>query len=188
MIDPREKEILFEEAPGYMEGEKKESSGVIDPREKQRVFEEAMATHDGWLAVIARNNAPPDSSEDLEQAIRIAFWESLDTYDCESSRLDTWFFSVARNTTKEFRRKNERMRKGDEAADPNPVLVEQDPDVLSILEEFAGMLGELDRQVFKMYLDCLSYAEMSAALGVHEVNLRKRMSRIKEQFKARYKG
>jgi DNA-directed RNA polymerase specialized sigma24 family protein len=39
-----------------------------------------------------------------------------------------------------------------------------------------------------MYLDCLSYAEMSAALGVDEVNLRKRISRIKEQFKARYKG
>ena len=186
MIDPREKEILFEEAPGYIEREK--PSRVIDPREKQRAFEEAMARHDGWLAVMARNNAPRDSSEDLEQEIRVAFWESLDTYDCESSRLDTWFFSVARNTTKVFRRKNERTRKGDEAVDSNPVLVEQDPDVLSILEEFAGMLGELDRQVFKMYLDCLSYAEMSVALGVDEVNLRKRVSRIKEQFKARYRG
>ena len=78
------------------------------------------------------------------------------------------------------------MRKGDEAADPNPVFVEQNPDVLSILKEFTGMLGELDRQVFEMYLDCLSYAEMSAALGVAEVNLRKRMSRIKSHFKAKY--
>ena len=57
----------------------------MDPREKQRVFEEAMARHDGWLAVIARSNARPDSSEDLDQAILTAFWGSLDTYDCESS-------------------------------------------------------------------------------------------------------
>lgn len=31
-----------------------------------------------------------------------------------------------------------------------------------------------------------SYAEISSALGVDEVNLRKRMSRIKEQLKAQY--
>jgi DNA-directed RNA polymerase specialized sigma24 family protein len=37
-----------------------------------------------------------------------------------------------------------------------------------------------------MYFDNLGYAEISAVLGVNEVNLRKRMSRIKEQFKTIY--
>ena len=160
---------------------------MIDPREKERLFEKAIAKNNHWLDVIARNNAPIDDWEDLEQEILIAFWKSLDSYG-ERSSLETFFFSVAKNTVKKFIDKNNKTKKRDEAVDPNPVFVEQDPDVLSILEEFAGMLGELDRQVFKMYLDCLSYAEMSAALGVDEVNLRKRISRIKEQFKARYRG
>jgi DNA-directed RNA polymerase specialized sigma24 family protein len=47
-------------------------------------------------------------------------------------------------------------------------------------------MGELDRQVFSMYLENFSYADMSSALGVNEVNLRKRVSRIKEQLKAQY--
>jgi RNA polymerase sigma factor (sigma-70 family) len=159
---------------------------VIDPREKERLFEEAIAKNNRWLGVIARNNAPIDSWQDLEQEIRIAFWKSLDSYDVKRSGLGTWFFSVATNTAKDFRRKNHNTKKRDEAVYPNPVFVEQDRDQLRIVEEFTEMLGELDRQVFAMYLDDLSYAEMSAVLGVDEVNLRKRLSRIKEQFKAKY--
>ncbi len=158
---------------------------MIDPREKERLFEEAIAKNKQWLGVIARNNAPIDSWQDLEQEIRIAFWKSLDSYG-ERSSLGTFFLSVAKNTAKKFRRRNHNTRKRDEAVYPNPVYVEQDRDPLRIVEEFTGTLGELDRQVFTMYLDDLSYAEMSAALGVDEVNLRKRVSRIKEQFKAKY--
>jgi RNA polymerase sigma factor (sigma-70 family) len=159
---------------------------VIDPREKERLFEEAITRNNGWLGVIARNNAPINSRQDLEQEIRMAFWKSLGSYDGESSALGTWFFSVARNTAKKFRNKNHKMKKADEAVYPNTVFVEQDRDQIRIVEEFTVMLGELDRQVFTMYLDYLSYAEMSAALGVDEANLRKRVSRIKEQFKTKY--
>ena len=160
---------------------------MIDPREKERLFEEAIAEYRGYLGVIARNNAPIDSWQDLEQEIRIAFWTSLDSY-AERSSLGTFFFSVARNTARQFRCKNRNTRKRDEGVYPNPVFVEQDRDPLRVVEEFTAMLGELDRRVFIMYLDDLSYAEMSAALGVDEVKLRKRLSRIKEQFKTIYQG
>jgi len=157
---------------------------VIDPREKERLFEEALAENHMWLGVIARNNAPSNSWQDLEQEIWMACWESLNSYDGERSGLRTWFSSVANNTAKEFRRTNHRMRKRDEAVYPNPVFAEQDRDQLKAVQEFTERLGELDRQVFTMYLNDVSYAEMSAALVVNEVNLRKRVSRIKEQFKA----
>jgi len=39
-----------------------------------------------------------------------------------------------------------------------------------------------------MYLDDISYREMSAKIGIDEANLRKRLSRVKEQFKAVYGG
>ena len=159
---------------------------MIDPREKERLFEEAIAKNKRWLGFIARNNAPYSSWEDLQQEIRIAFWKSLDRYKNHSS-LETFFFSVAKHAAIKFRRKNQSARKRDEGVYPHPVLVEQDRDPLRVVEEFTAMLGELDRQVFTMHLDDLSYAEMSAALGIDEVNLRKRLSRIKEQFKANYR-
>lgn len=159
---------------------------MIDPREKERLFEETVAGNKQLLSVIARNNAPIDDWQDLRQEILLAFWKSLDSYDGESSGLGTWLFSVAKHTAKNFRAKNGKMRKCDEAVYPNPVFVEQERDHPRIIEEFTEKLGKLDRRVFTMFLDGLSYPEISAALGVEEVNLRKRWSRIKEHFKKRY--
>jgi RNA polymerase sigma-70 factor (ECF subfamily) len=159
---------------------------MIDSREKIRQFEETIDKNSQWLDVVSRKNAPIDSRQDLKQEILLAFWKSLNCHDGKGSCLDTWFSSVIRNTIKDFRRKNRRMRKRDEDTYPNPDFVEQDRDPLRIVDEFSGKLGELDRQIFTMHFDDLSYAEISAALGVNEVNLRKRMSRIKEKFKTIY--
>lgn len=159
---------------------------MIDPREKERLFEVTLKENDWWLNFIARKNAPIHSCEDLEQEIRMAFWKSLNSYDGEIPDLGKWFFSVAINTVKRFKRKNSRMQKREKGLDPTPDLVEPERDLLGVVEEFSGKLGELDRQIFTMCFDNLGYAEMSAALGVNEVNLRKRMSRIKERFKTIY--
>jgi RNA polymerase sigma factor (sigma-70 family) len=159
---------------------------MIDPREKERLFEKIITENDWWLGVIARSNAPINSCEDLEQEIRIAFWKSFNSYSGDIPNLEKRFFSVAINTAKQFTRKNSRMRKREEVVYPNPVLVEQDRDLAKIIEEFTEKLGELDRKVFNMYLDALSYADMSAALDIAEANLRKRVSRIKEQLKTQY--
>jgi RNA polymerase sigma factor (sigma-70 family) len=161
---------------------------LISPGEKERLLEETLAQHRQCLGVIARNNAPGDSWQDLEQEIRIAFWKSLDRYDGSSSSLGTWFYSVAMNTAREFRRKNRNGKKNEERVDPNSAFAEQDRDELKVVEDFIGSLGGLDREIFTMYLDDYSYAEMSSAIGMDEANLRKRMSRIKGQFKARYNG
>ena len=159
---------------------------MIDPREKERLFEVIIKENDWWLNIIARNNAPIDSRQDLKQGILLAFWKSLDSYDGESSGLRTWLFAVAKHTAKNFRNKNYKMKKCDEAVDSNSGFVEQGRDQPRIIEKFTGKIGELDRQAFSIYLENFSYADMSSALGVDEVNLRKRMSRIKEQLKAQY--
>jgi RNA polymerase sigma factor (sigma-70 family) len=159
---------------------------VIDPQEKTRLLEEALSRNNDWIGVVARNNAPIHSSQDLEQEIRLAVWKSLDSYDGKRSGLGTWLFLVAQRTAKDFRNWNHKIKKGDEAIYPNPVFVEQTRDEIRIIEDFTAKLEELDRQVFTMYLDYFNYAEMSAATGIDEVNLRKRVSRIKEQFKTNY--
>ena len=106
----------------------------------------------------------------------LAYWRFA-IYDGKSSSLDTWFFSVAQNTVRDFRRTIQNIRKREEAAYPNAVFVEQEWDQIGIVKEFTEKLTDFDRQVFTMYLNS-SYAEMSTVLGVNEANLRKRVSRI----------
>ena len=62
----------------------------------------------------------------------------------------------------------------------------RDPD--DILEEFAGSLETLDRVIFFMYLDRISYREMSEILEINEAALRMRVSRLKQRFTSTYLG
>ncbi len=156
---------------------------MIDLADKEKVIEEIMAQSSQWIRILARDSAPGDSWQDLEQEIYLALWQSLDRFAGRSS-LSTWVYSVAQNTVKNFSRKNHNARERDERAYPTSKLSEQNHDELRILREFIDKLGELDRQVFIMYLDDIGYRGMSEATGIDEPNLRKRLSRIKEQFKA----
>ena len=160
---------------------------MIDPGEKEKVIEEIMAQSSQWIRVLAKDSAPGDSWQDLEQEIYMALWQSLDRFAGRSS-LSTWVYSVAQNTVKNFSRKNHNARERNERVYPASGLTERDHDEVRILREFIDRLSELDRQVFIMYLDDIGYRGMSEATGIDEPNLRKRLSRIREQFKASYSG
>jgi RNA polymerase sigma factor (sigma-70 family) len=160
---------------------------VIDSREKLILFEETIAANKQMLSFIARNNAPVNDWQDLRQEILLAFWKSLDNYDGERSGLGTWLYSVAKRATENFKRKDHNRRKRDVVDYSKPAFVEQDGDQNGVIEEFTRKLGALDRQVFKMYLEDYNYAEISEALRIEEVNLRKRVSRVIQHLKADYK-
>jgi RNA polymerase sigma-70 factor, ECF subfamily len=163
---------------------------LIDSHEKETLFEKLVAENSRWLRIIARQNARDDTWQDLEQEILLALWRSLDRYE-QRSNLATWFYAVAINTAKDFKRKkrNAERPRGVMAAAPYANRHRgASSDAVEIAEEFARSLSDLDRCVFQMFLDDLSYREMSEATGADEANLRKRVSRIKEQFKARYDG
>jgi RNA polymerase sigma-70 factor (ECF subfamily) len=163
---------------------------LVERSQKQILFEQIVAENSRRLHVIARNNSSVDQSKDLEQEILLALWTSLDRFEGRSS-LKTWFYRVAFNTTCDFNRKR-RPRKMESQAlvaeEPATYGNWQNRDPIAILEEFVHSLGELDRNVFLMYLDDLSYREMSQAIQINEANLRVRVSRLKKQFESRYIG
>jgi RNA polymerase sigma factor (sigma-70 family) len=160
---------------------------VIDPGEKEKVIERIMAQSSQWIRGLAKDSAHRDSWQDLEQEIYMALWQSLDRFTGRSS-LSTWVYSVAQNTVKNFSRKNHNAQERNERVHPVSILTEQNHDEARILREFINKLAELDRQVFTMCLDDIGYREMSEATGIDKPNLRKRLSRLKEQFKATYNG
>ena len=159
---------------------------MLKADEKAKIIEEFFAQNRQWFELISRNHAPEDSRQDLKQEIRMALWKSLDSYNSSNSSVKTWFYAVARNTAMQFRRRNHDKRRGDARVYADPGYVEQEYDLLQVIEDFMGTLGELDREIFSMFVEGRSYAEISIATGADEANLRKRVSRIKEHFKAIY--
>jgi RNA polymerase sigma-70 factor (ECF subfamily) len=159
----------------------------MNPGDKESFIENIIDQKGEWLRMMAKTFATSESWQDLEQEIFMALWASLDRFDGRSS-LDTWLYSIVRNTAIDFYRREQGFRKRDERLYPSPGFTEQNHDEMRFIEEFTHRLGDLDRQVFMMYLDDIGYREMSSRTGIDEVNLRKRLSRLKEQFKARYNG
>ena len=55
-----------------------------------------------------------------------------------------------------------------------------------MLNEFAESLPDVERSLFTMYLSNLSYQEIAESAGISEINLRVKLSRLKNQFEQRY--
>jgi len=163
------------------------SRTVTDSSEKIKIMNEIMTYSAQWLRFLAKESARGDGWEDLEQELYMALWKSLDRFSGRSS-ITTWTHSVARNTIKRFNRKNHKSQERDELVYQKPDRVEQDQNEIRILEEFIKTLGEPDKQVFQMYLEDVGYRQISAVTGIEVLNLRKRLSRIKQQFKVSYNG
>jgi len=162
----------------------------MNDAERHRIFERILA-ESGWrLQMIVRNNADAGSAQDLRQEILMALWRSLGTFKGKSS-LATWVYRVAMNTTITFKKNNSRpetlmaavpeVRAGVSGKGTN-----RDP--RRILDEFIQSLGEVDRQVFVMYLEDQSYRDMSEQTLIAEASLRKQVHRLKQEFTARYLG
>ena len=169
---------------------RQELIALVEIADKQRLFEQIVAENSRRLRIVAWNNSSGDQYKDLEQEILLALWTSLDRFEGRSG-LTTWFYRVALNTAHAFTRRNfRRNRETGPSAGKEPATAGnwQNRDPVSILEEFVHSLGELDRSVFLMYLDDLSYREISQAIQIDEANLRVWVSRLKKQFESRYIG
>jgi RNA polymerase sigma-70 factor (ECF subfamily) len=156
--------------------------------DRHRLFEQILEENRARLHIIARASVGADECQDVGQEILLALWNSLDRYEGRSSP-KTWFYAVASNTISNFRRRRHRRVREAPWTDAVEALAGspgQERDPMIILEEFTRSLDELDRLVFLMYLDDVTYREMSDVLGIEEASLRVRLSRVKKQYEARY--
>ncbi len=162
----------------------------MNASERHKLFERIIKENTEYFRMIAEAMADNGYVQDLHQEIMLAIWKSLDSYQGKSS-LSTWAHGVAINTARYFCRKNSRPETPvgafmESSASTAYNSLNRDP--AGILEEFSGTLASVNRQVFNLFLDDISYREMSMVTRLSEVNLRKRISRLKQQFTARYIG
>jgi len=164
---------------------------VAGPDAKQRLFEEVVAANQRRITAIARSYAPPSERQDLCQEILLQMWKGLDGFQGRSAP-STWVYRVALNTAITFRRKNDHRIEpsassleegGYDPAAPPGIATE-----IVILEDFLQLLRKIDRAVFLLYLEDLSYKEISDVTGLTESHVGVRINRLKKTFTQRYCG
>lgn len=125
--------------------------------------------------------------EDLINDITLELWRSFERFEGKS-KLSTWIYRVALNTSMNFYRKknNEKL---DFHADfrhlenLNWITEPQDSSPYEILYQCIDELNRLNKAIILLYLDGNSYEEISEITGITKTNVGTRISRIKEQIK-----
>ena len=160
-----------------------------DPR--YHLFEEIAAANQRRILAIARSYAHGDECRDLYQEILLQMWKGFDSFQGRSA-LSTWVYRVVLNTAITYRRKNGRRVEPSarplEESGPQTVAPPDPGNEMLILEEFLRSLAKIDRAVFLLYLEDLSYREISEVTGLTESHVGVRINRLKKAFMQRYCG
>jgi RNA polymerase sigma-70 factor (ECF subfamily) len=122
----------------------------------------------------------PEDREDLFQEIIYQLWKSRESFK-QDSKLSTWIYRIALNTAiATFRKKKHTM----EYRPIMPDLPEEEPDEnLALRQEqlFAALkqLEDGDKAIITLYLEDLSYQQISEVTGISENYVGVKLNRIK---------
>jgi RNA polymerase sigma-70 factor (ECF subfamily) len=151
-------------------------------------FLDILEKNIGIIIKIARaySNTIQDK-EDLINDITLELWKSFGRFKGDS-KISTWIYRVALNTSMNYKRKREKVRLfllDDLKQIENPSwLIEQDDSSQSeVLYQCIDELNELNKAIILLYLDGNSHDEISYITGVSKTNVGTRISRTKEQIK-----
>ncbi len=152
-------------------------------------YEHFIRAQIGQIRMIARRYCRTRDMEDLEQEILLQLWRSFESFNNHSNRT-TWMYRVALNTSISWLRKANRQKQAlNLEALPEPI---SEPSAemcqLSLLEKFLHSLSDTDANILMMYMDNLSNSAIADVIGIREVSVRKRISRIKNKFEQEYTG
>lgn len=157
-----------------------------EPREP---FETLIARNRVRLWRLARSYARGDLAADLYQEILMQLWRTVERFEGRAD-MDTWVYRVAINTAVTYRRHTARQPV---EAPAGPIPLDEmraansdDARETAMLRDFVGSLAGMDKVVFLLYLEDLSYSEMAAITGLSESNVGVRINRLKQKFVDRY--
>jgi RNA polymerase sigma-70 factor (ECF subfamily) len=158
---------------------------------REELFNRIIEENEKRLAAIARFYADRLSQDDLYQEILLQIWLSLDGFG-ERCKLNTWVYRVAINTALYFSReaaaRRERSENDPDATEESQAVKLGPLSEVQILEDFIDSLGDADRGLFLLYLENVSYEEISDVLDMDEAVIRAKISRIRKKYIERYLG
>jgi RNA polymerase sigma-70 factor (ECF subfamily) len=167
---------------------KKVTAWQMKKNEQKNLFLNILEKNIGIMLKISRayTNSAHDR-EDLINDITLELWKSFDRFKGES-RISTWIYRVAINTSMNFSRKKKSERlyfAPDLKQFESLSWITEPPDTShsEILYQCIDELNQLNRAIILLYLDGNSHEEIAEITGISKTNVGTRIGRIKEQIK-----
>jgi RNA polymerase sigma-70 factor (ECF subfamily) len=128
-----------------------------------------------------------DSHNDLFQEITIQLWRAYPKFRGDS-KFSTWMYRVALNTAITLYRKSKRRVKTQDFEGVSFKISSEDYDdtveeQLKLMYAAVKDLNDIEKALVFLYLEDKNYKEISATLGISEVNSRVKMNRIKVKLR-----
>lgn len=157
-------------------------------KELEHSFVELLQKHQNIVHKVCRlytNNA--DAHNDLFQEITIQLWRAFPKFRGEA-KFSTWMYRVGLNTAITLYRKSKRRIKTQEFDAVEYKIKSEDYDdteeqQLKLLYKAVQQLNDIEKALVFLYLEDKDYREISATLGISEVNARVKMNRVKNKLR-----
>jgi RNA polymerase sigma-70 factor (ECF subfamily) len=160
---------------------------MTDNRQKDQ-FLDILEKNIGIILKIARAYSKTvHDKEDLINDITLELWKSFGRFKGDS-KISTWIYRVALNTSMNYRRKREKdklffLDDLKQVENLSWIIEQPDSSHSEILYQCIDELNQLNKAIILLYLDGNSHDEISNIIGVSKTNVGTRISRIKEQIK-----
>ena len=156
--------------------------------ELERIFVSHLKTNQNIIHKICRLYVSGDDAhKDLFQEITIQLWNAFPKFRGDS-KFSTWAYRVALNTAITLYRKSKRSiqtigyEKQEFFINHEDYNYEEE-EQLKLIYKAVYQLNDIEKALVFMYLEDKDYTEISATLGISEVNARVKMNRIKGKLK-----
>lgn len=156
---------------------------------KETEFTQLIENNQGIVHKVCRiYTDTPEEHEDLFQEIVLQLWRSFDSFEGKS-KFSTWMYRVGLNTAITLIRKKKRNLPTSSIDSQTYFdlkaneVDEAQEEQLRVLYAAIKKLNDVERALVLLYLEDMSYKEISATMGITEVNARVKMSRIRVKLK-----
>lgn len=155
---------------------------------KETLFLQTIEQNKGMLFKICKiYQDNPDDRDDLLQEIILQLWIVFDSFRGES-KISSWMYRVALNTAIVFFKKQK--RRPDTGQLPSnfdhleePASSDEKQEQMAVFYKAVQQLNKVEKALIFLYMENRSYEEISASLGITQVNLRVRLNRLKSKLK-----
>jgi RNA polymerase sigma-70 factor (ECF subfamily) len=157
---------------------------------KERAYKKIISEHRDMIYRLCCSYVQdPDLRKDLFQNILIRIWKGLDLFQNRSS-VGTWVYRIAVNSSIDFLRKKEdrkylsenleldNIEASDRSGDSEEDLIRSEK--TGLMYEAINTLTFIDKTIISLYLEDLSYREISDVVGISEKYVSVKLTRIKK--------
>lgn len=131
----------------------------------------------------------PEDKEDLFQEIVLQLWKAFPGYRGES-KLSTWIYRIALNTTITMRRKKSKLNLFQKIEhDEFPYTTDYElEEKRKLLYRVINQLNNLEKSMMFLHLEGYNYDEIAEITGLTKTNVSTKLSRIKEKVAVHLKS